>query len=101
VILSKTRLKLIGVVDLQNVVQIIDAAAERGAFRGNELASVGSVRDRIDAFVKAVSPEALQIDTGAANDSPDVVAENYEDITPAVMDKPLPAPSKKKVKKTS
>ena len=43
----------IGVADLEAVVQIIDACSQRGAFKGDELASVGNVRNRIDAFVKA------------------------------------------------
>ena len=46
----------IGVADLEAVVQIIDACSQRGAFKGDELASVGSVRNRIDAFVKANKP---------------------------------------------
>ena len=51
------------IVDLQNVVQIIDAAAERGAFKGGELSSVGSVRDRIAAFVES----AQKTDSGNAD----------------------------------
>ncbi len=47
----------IGVVDLQNSLKIIDAAAERGAFKGNELTAVGTTRDRIAAFLAAL-PEA-------------------------------------------
>ena len=46
----------IGVADLEAVIQIIDACSQRGAFKGDELASVGSVRNRIDAFVKANKP---------------------------------------------
>ena len=46
----------IGVGDLEAVIQIIDACSQRGAFKGDELASVGSVRNRIDVFVKANKP---------------------------------------------
>ena len=46
----------IGVADLEAVIQIIDACSQRGAFKGDELASVGNVRNRIDAFVKANKP---------------------------------------------
>tara|TARA_B100000902_G_C26954183_1_gene737319 strand:+ start:389 stop:622 length:234 start_codon:yes stop_codon:yes gene_type:complete len=46
----------IGVADLEAVVQIIDACSQRGAFKGDELASVGNVRNRIDAFVKSNKP---------------------------------------------
>jgi|TARA_B100000035_G_scaffold50738_1_gene39308 hypothetical protein len=42
--------------DLQSIVKIIDACSERGAFRGNEMASVGAVRDRIAAFAEANAP---------------------------------------------
>ena len=55
----KTEEPTIGLVDLQNALRIIDAAAERGAFRGNELSSVGTVRDKIASFLAhALPPEA-------------------------------------------
>lgn len=38
--------------DLTIVVSIIDVCSERGAFKGNELAIVGQVREKISAFVK-------------------------------------------------
>ncbi len=44
----------IGIQDLQNVVKVIDAAAERGAFKGNELTAVGAVRDKIANFLGAI-----------------------------------------------
>jgi hypothetical protein len=47
----------IGIVDLQNALKIIDAAAERGAFRGNELTAVGAVRDKFQAFLDALPKE--------------------------------------------
>lgn len=47
----------IGIVDLQNALKIIDAAAERGAYRGNELTAVGAVRDKIQAFLDALPKE--------------------------------------------
>lgn len=40
--------------DLQNVVKVIDAAAERGAFKGNELTAVGAVRDKVANFLAAI-----------------------------------------------
>ena len=39
--------------DLVSIVKIIDACSERGAFKGNEMASVGAVRERIAAFAEA------------------------------------------------
>ncbi|MNK56475.1 hypothetical protein D3C87_755160 [compost metagenome] len=44
----------ISINDLQNVVKVIDAAAERGAFKGNELTAVGAVRDKVAAFLAAI-----------------------------------------------
>jgi hypothetical protein len=90
----------IGIVDLQNVVQIIDAAAERGAFRGNELASVGSVRDRIDAFVKAVTPEMPPADT-LASTAPEVASGTYDEVVSTVAEPAYTASTKKKNKKSN
>jgi hypothetical protein len=42
--------------DLVSMVKIIDACSERGAFKGNEMGSVGAVRDRIAAFAEANQP---------------------------------------------
>jgi hypothetical protein len=52
--------------DLDNVVKIIDFAAEQGAFKGwSVLTQVKEVRDRIATFVEAVSPPAETADTAA------------------------------------
>ena len=61
----------IGVVELENCVRIIDAAAERGAFKGNELTAVGNTRDRIAAFLTAIAPaapEAEAVDSASNTD---------------------------------
>ena len=57
--------------DLAAAVQIIDVCSKRGAFQGDELESVGGVRGRIAAFVKANTPEeTVEEDQGVeANDS--------------------------------
>ena len=47
----------VGLGDLVAVLKIIDVASERGAFKGAELSSVGSVRDKIAAFVDANAPK--------------------------------------------
>lgn len=60
----------IGLPDIANALRIIDAAAERGAFRGPELSQVGAVRDRIAAFLEAVLPKQEEAATdGAATES--------------------------------
>lgn len=51
----ETNQPTITIVDLQNILRIVDVAAERGAFRGAELTSVGTVRDRVAAFLDAVA----------------------------------------------
>jgi len=45
----------LGVGDLQNAAQIIDAAVSRGAFRANEAAQVGAVYEKITSFIKSVA----------------------------------------------
>ena len=54
--MAEEQIPQIGVTDLEAVVQIIDACSQRGAFKGDELASVGNVRNRISAFVQANKP---------------------------------------------
>lgn len=44
----------LGLVDLQNAAQIIEVAVARGAFRANEATQVGSVYDRLAAFIRTV-----------------------------------------------
>ena len=43
----------LNVQDIINVVKIIDVVSGRGAVKGEELSSVGTVRDRLVAFVNA------------------------------------------------
>jgi|TARA_Y100001951_G_scaffold94479_1_gene91005 hypothetical protein len=43
--------------DIAAVVKIIDVVTKRGAFNGDELGDVGSVRNRLQAFVIASQPE--------------------------------------------
>jgi len=53
--------------DIVAAVQIIDAAVQRGAIRGEEMVAVGTVRDRFAAFAKHAQtqdggvPEAEEI----------------------------------------
>ena len=42
--------------DLALVVQIVDACTKRGAFEGSELATVGQLRNKVEAFGKANTP---------------------------------------------
>lgn len=47
----------LGIGDLAAVVQVIDICSQRGAFQGSELEAVGALRGRVQAFVKANSPD--------------------------------------------
>ena len=59
----------LGLNDLQATIQIIDVASTRGAFRGEELTSVGGVRDRINAFLEANKPAEAEGDAAAEPDT--------------------------------
>lgn len=66
---NMTEAPQLNVNDLFSVVKIIDACSERGAFKGNELASVGAVRERIAAFAEANKPvEESNEDLGDTDD---------------------------------
>ena len=43
--------------DFGSILQIIDVASTRGAFKGAELSSVGAIRDRVAAFVDFYTPK--------------------------------------------
>lgn len=60
----------ITLVDLQNVIKIIDAAAERGAFKGGELTAVGTVRDKVQAFLAAALPAPAAEEAAPAEADP-------------------------------
>jgi hypothetical protein len=43
--------------DFAAVINIIDVCTERGAFKGNELLTIGTIRERFAAFVKTNAPQ--------------------------------------------
>jgi hypothetical protein len=47
----------LGVADLQNAAQVIDVAVTRGAFRASEAAQVGTVFNRLAAFIQSVQEQ--------------------------------------------
>jgi hypothetical protein len=57
----------LGVQDLQAVLQVIEVASTRGAFKGGELSAVGQLFDKINGFVTAFTKQAEE--TAAANDA--------------------------------
>jgi hypothetical protein len=44
------------ITDLQNIRSIIDAASRRGAFQAAEMAGVGTVYNKLDAFLNSIAP---------------------------------------------
>jgi hypothetical protein len=46
--------------DLVAVVQLIDVCSTRGAFRGEELATVGAMRNKFSEIVKSQQPPAAE-----------------------------------------
>lgn len=54
--------------DIVSALQIINAATTRGAFKANELSTVGGVYDRISAYVEFIQPKegAEGAENGAA-----------------------------------
>jgi|TARA_B110000914_G_C15435074_1_gene433326 hypothetical protein len=51
--------------DLNAVIRIIDVVTKRGAINGEELADVGAVRNRIQAFVTASTPAEAPAEVSA------------------------------------
>lgn len=48
------------ITDLQNLRAIIDVASTRGAFKAAEMAAVGTVFNKLDAFLNAVAAQQPQ-----------------------------------------
>lgn len=48
------------ITDLQNLRAIIDVASTRGAFKAAEMAAVGTVFNKLDAFLNAVTSQQPQ-----------------------------------------
>lgn len=48
----------ITLVDLQNMLQVLDLASSRGAFRGPELEPVGQLYNKFKKFIDAAAPQA-------------------------------------------
>ena len=40
--------------DLKSIRNIIDVATQRGAFRASEIREVGTIYDKLDAFLKSI-----------------------------------------------
>jgi hypothetical protein len=49
--------------DLAAVVKMIDTCSERGAFKGNELAAIGALREKFNYFVLSATPQESVINS--------------------------------------
>lgn len=63
---EETQIPSINLQDVAAMLQIIDAAAQRGAFKGDEFTAVGAVRDKAAAFIEYVRGEAEAAQAQAA-----------------------------------
>jgi hypothetical protein len=43
--------------DISTVLQIIDVVSTRGGFQGNELAGIGMLRNKLEAYLRQNSPQ--------------------------------------------
>lgn len=59
--------------DLQVLLQIVDLASSRGAFRGAELTQVGAIFDKLNAFLSFIAAQQK-----AAQDASETSAESAE-----------------------
>jgi hypothetical protein len=49
--------------DMVTMVNIIDACTERGAFKGSELVTIGTLREKLANFVRANQPKTEATET--------------------------------------
>jgi hypothetical protein len=56
--------------DLRNIALVIDVASSRGAFRANEMATVGLIYNKLQAFLAKVAPEAKAEDAAKKTETP-------------------------------
>ena len=57
--------------DLANVLNLIDVAAQKGLFKGDQLSAIGSMRDR---FMQELKEQAPAEDNVATIEEPDTAA---------------------------
>lgn len=48
--------------DIAGAVQVVDLASSRGAIRGDELMAIGSLRERLVAFLRAAQEQGQRVD---------------------------------------
>jgi len=73
--------KIVTAQDLAGVVSIIDVCSQRGAFRGEELAGVGRLRETFLAEIREQQediPAPAAVDTPVVNEEPAVDTDSDE-----------------------
>lgn len=59
-----TKDSTINLSDIKMCLNIIDICSQRGAFKGDELSSIGQIRDKLEVIVKQhAPPEEGKVDT--------------------------------------
>ena len=66
-------------VDLATMVRIIDASSQSGAFRGEELETVGALRTKLATIVNALAPVAEETEEGEEGSEEDSTESVVED----------------------
>jgi len=56
--------------DLRNIALVIDVASTRGAFRANEMATVGLIYNKLQAFLAKVAPETKTEEAAKKTETP-------------------------------
>lgn len=59
----------LNIADLKNIALVIDVASTRGAFRANELATVGLIYNKLQGFLGKVAPENKTEDVSKKTDT--------------------------------
>jgi len=60
----------LSIADLKNLATIIDVASTRGAFRANEMATVGVMFNKLSAFLAKVAPADKPAEQAEASQAP-------------------------------
>lgn len=71
------------ITDLALARAVIETATDRGTFKANELASVGALYNKLDAFLKEVEAQAKAAKEGAAAAQPPATPSAEKDETDA------------------
>jgi hypothetical protein len=57
--------------DMKNMLMVLDVCSQRGAFRGNELTSIGALHDRLAGFVAYTEAQIAAANPASTENSTD------------------------------